>query len=289
MSLEFYYQETFDPSSDLDPVDTFSGTGLDDTFELVYKSGLQLAATITANNVQYYQFNGGFSKDGDEFTLSSVPALNTQIVAPGVIALVFPVFDQNSVPGVSDPRVKEVPFYLGDPDTIHLYDYTNLPQYNGIRLTFQDLTSGYGASLTWVQLACSDPSTGLAMTYAATGEALYTGAIYAYGTLSASSAVGASSVNITSAAQASGFVIGDYAIINIGGGTSEKRKIKEVTGTKIGFFTNLDYTHDSGQFIFDFGRKFWGRVTIPENASNNQAFNFFNIGLRRQARNNSKV
>ncbi len=286
MSLQVYYQENFSVDADLDPVDTFTGTGVDVTFTLVKKVGADLASTITADNLQYYQFNGGFTKSGDSFTLSSAPILNSQIVAPGLVALTFDVFDQDIVDGVTNPRVQEIPFYLGDPTTIHLKSYTNLPQFTGIKLTVLDLISGAGLDLSCIQLACSDGTTGLAMTYAATGEPIYTAALQAFGTLSASSAVGASSISTSST---SNLYVGDYVIINIGQPTQEIRKVKDLTSTKIGFFTNLEYAHTSGQSWFQMGRKFWGKFTAPLNAANNQAFTFREHGLERKARINSKV
>lgn len=286
MSLEIFYSEDFTIASDLDPVDTFTGTGADNTFELVYKSGTSLAATITAGNLQYYQFNGGFIKDGNEFTLSSIPLLGSQIVAPGLVALTFSAYDQEEVDGVANPRVSEIPFYLGDPSSIHLLSYTNLPQYAGIRISFVDLISGAGADLTWVELSSSDPSTGLALTYAATGTPLYTSALSSYGVLSASSAAGASSIMTSSA---STFNVGDYVIIDIGTGTSEIRKVASKTSNSLTFFTTMDYSHTASETVYAMGRKFWARCTIPENAANNQAFNFWELGIRRQCKIVSKV
>lgn len=286
MGLEFYYDETFSLATDLDPVDSFVGTGADNTFTLTLKTGSELAATITAGNLQYYQFNGGFVKDGNEFTLSSIPLNGSQIVAPGLVALTFSAYDQNEVEGETNPRVSEIPFYLGDVDTIHLYSYTNLPQFSGINISFVDLVTGSGADLTWVQLACSDPSTGLALTYAATGVAINTSSLSTYGLVGASTIAGASSLTTTSA---SSFQTGDYVIVDIGLPTSEIRKIASKTASSITFFTPMDYPHDIGDTVFTMGRKFWARATIPENAANNQAFNFWDLGLRRRCKIISKV
>lgn len=288
MSLEFFYDESFSLASDLDPVDQLVGTGATATFALTLKSGTDLAATVTVENVQYYQFNGGLTKSGDTFTLSTTPSLNAQIVAPGVIALVLSAFDQLVVDGVDDPTVKEVPFYLGDPDTIHLYDYTNLPQYDGIRIAFVDMVSGSGAELSWVQLACSDAASGLATTYAATGVAIETGAIYASTTLSASASAGSTTISVA-AGSGAGFLAGDYVILDIGEGTSEIRKVSSTTGSTITFFTGLEYAHSSSIPVFTMGRKFWAKLTVPENATSSQAFSFWNIGLNRKARIDSKV
>lgn len=286
MSLEFFYDESFTVASDLSPLDQFVGTGVNNSFTLVHKSGTDLANTITAGSLQSYQFNGGFTKSGNTFILSYTPNFGAQIVAPGLVTLTFDAYDQDKVDGIDNPRVKEKEFYLGDPTTCHTLSYTNLPQFTGIKISFVEAISGAGAALSWVQLACSDPSTGLALTYGATGAPVYTGSMSSMGTLSASSGVGASSVFTTTA---SSFGLGDYVILNIGNGTSEMRKIASKTNSSLTFFTAMDYSHASGEPIFTFGRKFWAKVTVPINAANNQAFNFWNLGLRRQCKIISKV
>ena len=285
MTLHFFYDESFTIGTQLDPIDAYVSNG-GSTYTLVNKSSLNLAGTITANNLQYYQFNGGFSVSGNNFTLSTSPPAGAMIVAPGLIALTFTVFDQLAVPGVSNPNVQEVPFFLGDPSQSCYFGYTNLPQFGGIRITFTDQVSGSGAQLSWVQLACSDPLTGLAMTYGATGNYLETGGLTSLGTMSASSLPGASSISTISA---SSYVVGDYMILNIGNATSEIRKISAVTSSTVSFVTTLTYTHFAGESLNDMGRKFWAKVTVPQNAANNQPFNFWNLGLRRQALVISKV
>jgi len=291
MGIYLFIDESFTAGAQLDPVDTFTGDGVTQTFTLVNKTAQRLGSTITVDGNQYYQSNGGFTKNtsNNTFTMSVIPPLGSTIVAPGINQITFPVFDQEVVPGVTDPRVKEQPLWIGDSTEIQNNYYTNLPQFNGIQLSLNDLVSSVGAQISWCQLACADGTTGLALTYEATGQPLYTGAIRAFGTVSASAVAGASSIFCASA---STFTVGDYVILNIGNATQEIRKISLVSsssGGYLGFSTQFDFDHYVDELIYACGRKFWIKVTVPENAANNEAVNFYDVAPRRRGRIVSRV
>lgn len=288
MAINFYLDESFTPGSALDPVDWYTGDGITSTFVLVNKSVQRLSSTVQANSIQYYEYNAGFSKSipGNSFTLSSVPPLNSQIVAPGISQLVSAVFDQDVVEGVVDPRVSEVPFWMGDSSDIHIQYYTNLPQASGIQISLVDLISATGAQTSFCQFACADPTTGLAMTYGATGADLYTGPISAFGVTNASAAAGASSILCSTA---SSFYVGDYVYFNIGSVNQEIRKIASKTTSSMTFSTEFDFNHDAGETLYAMGRKFWLKTTIPTNYANNQPVNYYDLGLRRRGRIVSRV
>lgn len=290
MSIHFYIDESFTSGSELDPVDVFTGDGVTATFVLTKKPVQRLGSTITVDGNQYYQYNGGFTKDigTNSFTLNAIPPLGSTIVAPGISEIAFDVFDTDDVPGVTDPRVKEAPLWIGDSTEINNQYYINLPQYSGIQITISDLVSSIGAQSSWVQLASADPTTGVALTYAATGEALYTPAIRAFGVVSASAAAGASSIICTSA---SSFAVGDYAILNIGSPSQEIRKIATISSASsiLGFTTTFDFSHYSSELVFAMGRKFWVKVTIPEDAAGGQATNFYDLSPTRKGRIVSRV
>jgi len=220
-----------------------------------------------------------------DFTLSAIPVTNAQIVAPGISALTATAFDQDVVDGVTNPRISEVPFYLADTSEIHLQSYTNLPQYNGVEVSLVNLVSSFGADLTWCQLACANVD-GTAGTYASAGTAIYTAAIQSFGTVSASAAAGASSINCSNSTT---FISGDYVIINTGQATQELRKVHSTTSTAFNFTTAFDFPHYSGETIYACGRKFWLKVTIPTNAANNLPTNFYDVGLRRRGKIVSRV
>lgn len=288
MGLQFYLSEAFIAGDIIDPIDSFIGDGVTSTFVLVNKSVQRLASTITVDGNQYYQYNGGFTKDilANSFTLVSTPAFNAQIVAPGITQLISDVFDQATVPGVVDPLVSEKAFWFGDTTDIQNQYYIGLPSLPGIQISLTDLISSIGAQTSWCQFASADPTTGLAMTYEATGAILYTAPINAFGTLTASAANGASSVMC---AEASSFLVGDYLYLNVGGGNQEIRKVSTLSASSIGFTTNFDFSHASGETIMTMGRKAWLKVTMPVNAANNTATNFYDLALRGLGRIVSRV
>lgn len=285
MSLELYLDESFTSGSIVDPVDTFTGNGVSATFVLVNKSVQRLGSTIQVEGNQYYQYNGGFTKDigTNSFTLSVVPTFGARVVAPGISQLVFPVFDQNVVSGVTNPRQFELPVWIGDGTEIQNQYYLNLPQNAGIEISLVDLVSSTGAQVNWGQFAAASTTTGAALSYGATGVPLYTAGLSAFGVLSASAAAGASSIFCTTA---SAFTVGDYVIFNIGNSSQEVRKISSIvnsTGFMI-FTTLFDFNHLSNETVINCGRKFWCKITIPTNATNNTAVNFYDLAIRRRGR-----
>lgn len=283
MALKYYRELPWNISTRLGPVDTYTGGGGVSTFTLVKKTANDLASTVQADSTLYYQYTGGLTKNtvNNTFTLSSAPPNGSQIVAPAIGALVANAFDQDTVSGVTNPRVAEVPFWIGDIDEIHLYKYTNLPQNTGIKVSIVDLVSGAGASISWCQLACSNAN-GVALTYAATGDPLYMRAIQTFGTISASTLAGTTVIPTT---QASSFVAGDYIMINIGNSTQEHRQIFTVQASgSLTLATATDFVHQSGETLFQNGYKCFLKVTVPTNAANNTATSLWDIGLKREGK-----
>lgn len=288
MSLQFFLSEAFIAGDLIDPVDWFTGDGVTSTFVLVNKSVQRLASTITVDGNQYYQFNGGFTKDilANSFTLSAIPPFNSQIVAPGITQLVSDVFDQEVVPGVTNPLISEKAFWMGDTTDIQNQYYKGLPSNPGIQISLTDLISSIGAQTSWCQFASADPTTGLAMTYEATGATIYTAPLSAFGALTASSVVGASSIMCSAA---STFLVGDYVYLNVGDVNQEIRKVASLNASGMGFTTNFDFSHASGETVMTMGRKFWLKVTMPVDGASNTATNFYDLALRGVGRIVSRV
>lgn len=285
MALGNYLEIDLNIGSLVDPVDTFIGTGSQVTFSLVNKPGARLSSTIQAESVIYPQYAGGFIKSGNTFTLSSAPPLNAQIVAPGISQITVSVFDQPVVEGVTNPLSGIAKFYLADPNTIHLYQYINLPQYTGIRVTLSDLISSTGAQLSWCQLGSSNAAGTL--TFAATGQDLFLPSLSAFGTISASSAAGSNTLFVTGA---STFLPDQLIRLNIGTGTAEIRQIQSIAASgNFVLSTNTDFAHYIGETVYACG---WGlgiQVTVPSNVTNNTAANFYDIGVRRMGRIQSRT
>lgn len=275
--LKIFRDATFSIVNEIDLVDTFTGNGVTTSFTLSNKVGLRIGASVQAESIVYNRYNGGFTLAGDTFTLSSAPPSSSQIVAPGISALVMAAFDQAVVDGVVNPRVKETSFYVGNIDDIHNEYYEQLPATPGISLLFTDLISAAGAQTSWVQLACATQDlAGTAMTYTATGATLYTAELSAFGTVASSMWAGTTSL-ITNTA--SSFYIGDYIIINRGDVTQEVCKIVARSGTTL-TITATNYAHSVGVPVYACARKFWAKLTIPLNATGNVAANFYDMGLR---------
>ena len=177
MSIQFFSDESFSAGSQLDPVDTFVGDVTTKTFVLVNKSVQRLGATIQVGGTLYNFYNGDFTVSiaGNSFTLNTAPPANSLIVAPGITQLVSAAFDQSIVPGVTNPRVSQVPFYMGDIQNINSQYYIGYPTFAGIEISLNNLVSSIGAQTSWCQLACSDPVLGTALTYLPTATNLYTG------------------------------------------------------------------------------------------------------------------
>lgn len=288
MGLKLYREFPWSSATELTPADQYIGTGSKTTFTLFYKEGTALGGTIQAGATQYYQYTQGFTKNGNDFTLSSAPPLNSQIVAPGVNALVMSAFDQAVVDGVTNPRVYEKEVWLADISEIHINSYIAMPSKAGLELTFVDMITGVGASTSWFQFAQADPVTGLAMTYQATGTSLFLNPITAISNVSASGTAG---LNYVLCNSASSFTPGDYVVINFGGSSSEIRQIASIgtSPARVIFTTTLDYAHFANETIITDAKKFWCKMTVPLNVSNNTATNDYSIGLRYRARVLSKI
>lgn len=287
--LYFFYETPFSVGTQLDPVDTYAGTGAQVTFTLVNKQVGSLASTITFNNTQYAQYSNGFTKNASNntFTLATAPANGSVGVAPGISALTGAAFDNDNVPGVTNPREVEVPFWYGDPYNINQFTYLGFPADPGIGISFVNETSGFGADTSWCSLACANASGG-PLTYGATGSGIWVGPLNAFGSLAASAAAGASSIFCGTA---SSFTAGDYIAFNVGQVNFEICHISNVV--PFSYRIDLDsggpnFDHAEGELFYAALRKGWAKFTIPTNQTNNSAANYYNLAIRRRARINAR-
>lgn len=280
-NLRIYNTYPFNPGTEVDPVDLFIGNGSQTTFTLTYKSGTRLGATIQFDAFQYYLYNSGYTKSGNTFTLSSAPPAGSQGIAPGVNPLLFTAFDTDNVPGVTTPRVSQVPFYIADINTISTYKYLEYPGTTGITLAFTDLATAVGATTSWTQLACSTDGQ-LPGTYQSAGTSLSTAGLYAFGLLSASSTAG-TNVNLFTPS-ASAFYKNDFIMINPGTITAETARIN-ATSIALNRLTvdGTNYTHYADEQVYTCGRLFYAKLTVPDNAVGGVATVLYDMGLRIQA------
>lgn len=278
--LGFYNGTPFAVSNKVTENDYYVSNGVTTTYTLVNKSAAALGSTIQAGNVEYYQFNGGFTVNtgANTFTLSTAPPLGTQIVAPGSIQAVVAAFDQPSVLGVVNPQTASIPLWIIDKTTINNYRYDPLPTYAGLQISVVNLITGCNAIPGWFRLASADAS-GNSLTYGATGAPLYLPGIIGQGTLTAPATASQSVLTVSSTA---GFWPGGYVSVNIGASSVEDLHVIAISGNNLILDpTGVTYAHASGELIFATGFKFFLQVSIPENANNNTAVNLYNCALQR--------
>lgn len=278
MSLDFYRNTPFNPSTKLGLNDTATGTGSTATFNLTNKNGLEMANATQVDATLYLRTISGFTVDtvNNRITLVSTPALNSKIVMPSLYYFPISAFDVDPVQGITNPRVKELPFYIFAND-IGIRTYKKLSSLSGVAISLVDQASA-GASLNWVQIACADCS-GAALTYQATGTTLYTDDIARSSTMAVACITNASSIQVASA---SSFICGDYITINYSGSSEEVVQILGVnTSTNILTISGTNFPHYIGQYVYTSGRKFWIKLTLPLNVAGGEAFVFFNIAYNK--------
>lgn len=283
MTLRCYRDQPFSLTEIVDQVDIYISDGTPD-YTLSNLTNIQVGSTIQFDQTQYYRYNGGFTVSGDTVTLSSAPLSGAQGVIPGLNCLTVNAFDTDDVPGVTNPRVKEIEFYIGNNQDIYLESYEGLPGQPGIQIGFVTLISSGGADNTWLQLACStQDSDGTAMTYAAATSSIYSLPIDGFALLSSTS-VSANSTSFIVSGVSGTFLAGDYIRLNPGEVNDETVHLISITegvsgGTR--FETSpLNYSHSSGEPIYDAIRKFWAKLTVPLNATSHTAQNYLSVGLR---------
>ena len=277
--IKVYYAEPFDASTEVDVNDTFLGNGATTTFTLSQKTNLKLGSTVQASNVLYYYYNGGFTKSGTyDFTLSSPPGNGTGIVATGLSYLPFRAYDLAVVEGVTNPRVSELPFYIGNVDDIYLNKYIAAAGLSGISLSFVDHVSGdVVADTTWMKLASATQDlAGTAMTYVS--GTMLTTEISAFCTLLCSVSGGATTLVADTIGHANSFVDGDYIVINRGGLNQEVRKFLSNSGQTM-TVSQLTYSHVANETVYACARKFFAKMTVASNSVGNNAENFSNASL----------
>lgn len=278
MPLVIYYDAPFVLGTQVDQDDFYVGDGVTTDFVLSRKNVTRLGSAVQFDGVQYYAYNGGFTKDSDGFITNSAPPFGSQGVAPGLTALVFDQLFDSTVPGVLSPNIQDIPFYLADPIEIPLYQYHALPGSKGMAISLVDMISSVTASTSWVQLACATAdAAGTALTYQATGTVLYTDDMGIAGIMLASSLSGASSMLVDTA---SAFHVGDYVLINGGQPTQEVAKIVGYSGPTTMRLSGTNFSHYKGETVYTCGRKFWMRCTVPFGAAGGQPQNYYNLSLQ---------
>lgn len=257
----------------------FTGNNVDTTFSVTDAS--EIASTIEFSATQLYLYDGGFTKNtvNNTITLSEVPPLNSQGIVPGNVTVTFNSYDQANVAGSTTANVDVQDVFWGDVDEIQLYGYRPRHGSYAIPISFVDAITSAGADLSWVQLACCDAN-GNALTYAATGQPIYTPSLDQFGVIAASSALNTTTISCLAA---STFILGDYIFINKGNPTQEIRKLISVSGTTMTFATSFTYNHYINETLYACVRQFKAKQTTPINVTNGLAANYIDLYLLAQS------
>lgn len=282
MSFKCWNDDPFTIATEVNEIDTFVGDGSDTSFPFPNKTVGEVGSTIQYSNVKKRLYDGGFTKTSTDVVIDSAPPVGVQGIIPGQGTFIADAYDQETVEGVSSPRVKEMSIFFGDIDDIHINYYTPRASASGIAISFVNLiTSGGNPDTSIVQLACCDAS-GNALTYQATGTTLYTDQLAGFSTLAASAAAGATTILVTSATGTYYFVTGDFIKINTGENTQEIRRISSRSYNTLTLSEALSYSHDAGETVYSSIREVKAKFTIPANMTNNEAENFYNLVPRIQ-------
>lgn len=275
MTIKLYRNTPFDGSTETDLIDQFTGDGVLTSFVLTNKTGIRVGGIIEFDALQFLRYAGGFTVSGNTVTLDEAPPAASSGVVPGLSCLTFSAFNTDDVDGVTAPRVDEQAFYIGNGTDVYLEYYTGLDD-GGIRLSFVNLIDIAGlADTSWMQLASAQESTGDPGTYQVTGEAIYTPAIQAFGTLAQNVTSLSTSITVCSTDT---WQTGDYILFNPGESNSEIVKTLTQSGSPDITFTTteLNYDHFAGENIFTCVRKFWAKLTVPDGAGS-PPNNFINV------------
>jgi len=286
MALLFYNNTPFNSGTALDALDFGTGDGSTTTFPVINKTGTRVGSTVEFGSTEFFRNTGGVVISGNNVILNSPPINGSQGVIPGVQALVLSAFDNDSVPIVPTinspaPRQSAQKFFIINMDDIAIKQHNAAPSSNGINVFFADNISNVGPNLSWVQLACADPVTGAMMTPLATGVTLKLPPISAFSPLASSISAGQPLIYVVAA---SGFTPGAYCLLNPGQVNQEEVHVTAVnTSTNIlTIDSNLNFAHTTSENIYHNGWAAWALMTVPVNATNNTAQNYYNLGLERQ-------
>ncbi len=277
--LAIYYDLPLFSDYAIDQVDTFTGTGTDATFDVVNKDYTRVGAVIEYDNTNINKYDGGFTPNSDDtVTLATNPPMGAEGVIPGINTLSIGVlYDQDTVPGLLNPRVMETPFWLADPDNIDVYIYRENTGIQGIEISVVNLITAGTAAVSWCQLASSQAdSYGSAWTYLVSGESLYTEPLSTMGLINASSIALVTSLFVDSA---SDFQLGDYIKIGSGYVNQEVVRILSFTSPYELGTTGMTWDHNIGETVYTCGRKFWLKTTVPTNAVSNTATTLYNLAM----------
>lgn len=269
--LDLYRDTPFDSTTILNGVFVGVGDGTTTVFtlpteltNLTIGSYIQVGSSVLLRPSQW-----GIS--GSTVTFATAPALSAVITFSGLSALLIPVYDQDPVTGVTNPRIKEIPFYLFD-ENINAFGYEAAFGKSGIEVELLDADTSNGSALSWYQLAKA-LADGTPDTYGTAGDPVYFDNIEFQTTLSGPYSAGATAITL---ADASGLQVGWEVSFGLGTGNKEDRRIAAISGNII-TVSALGFSHPDAENVYHSGIKGWIKTTCPLNAAGNVPTNLRDV------------
>lgn len=273
MALSIYLRLPANGGTQVGQTSTFIGDNVSDVF--TYGTSTTPGSTIQYSSTQKLRWNGGWilGPGPQEITIDAVPPLGSMGVIPDASCLIMSAYDQDTVQGVSEPRVDEIVFYVGDVTEISTYSYTAPTDRPGLGLAFCNLVTSVSPDVSWVQLACCDSNIN-PMTYGATGNTLWLNGLYAFSLVADDVPANTTTLEVD---DASTFTEGRFIKLNSGNITSEIIQVSSIVGNVMTMASSFNYPHFIGETVYECLIPVASKLTVPFNATGGVAANFYNL------------
>lgn len=255
------------------------GVGPAVLYTLVKKLGIRMGSTVQSEDTFWNRDIGSLLVNNftNTVTLNSAPDVGAVVILPGSKYIDLRAYDVNSVLGDLSPRVKQYPFYIGPDSTLSIttFKYVKNPSQTGIIVQMTDVDPGFGAALTWLNIAAS-LADGTPAAYQAASLPLYLPDISGVTTTVNPQVINDTSITVVDGSQIhAGFIL----IIEPGTIREEQVRCTAVVGNVL-TVTPLGFNHGGGSAIYEYLQKVWLRTNIPVNASGGTPVNLNDIATK---------
>ncbi len=268
------------PATKVDQNDYGEGDAIETTFNLLNKLGINMGETAQSEETFWNRsVLGSMSVDNlaNTVTLNSPPDVGAVVILPGSKYIDIAAYDTDDVLGDPDPRVKQYPFYVGpeSSESIQLFKFVASPDQDGLIVQFVDIDPGFGAALTWLNIAPSLPD-GSPGVYQSAVDPLFLEPIDGLTTMDNSQLAGDDIFDVADGAE---LTVGYILIIEPGTVREEQVRCLDVTGDTV-TTTPFGFDHAAGSQVFEYLQKVWVQTDIPENAAGGVPTNLNDIATK---------
>jgi hypothetical protein len=261
-------------STAIDRLDLFTGNGIAKTFLLTKKTGLRLATTVVAGASSWFRDSGTLTVSGDTFTTSTAPINTSVVIAPGLTRAQWRVYDEETIPGITNPNQDIIRLILADIDEIGVQSYAAAPDEDGLKVSVIDKDTDNGALPEWVAFAPENPD-GSMGTFGAAGAAITFPDLVASSFLSAAASALDTEITVD---DGSAFQEGTYITVGYGTANNEFVRITEITGNVL-TVTGLEQDHDEDEPVLENGWPFYARIIVPAGITGGVSATLYDLGL----------